>query len=234
MKKNQLSGFTLIELLVVIGIIAILAALLTPMANKALSKAIMTSDTNRLQQIGIALSLFVADNDNNLPSSRTKPSGIPATSTITSYCEMVDRYLPADKSFNAASNYNFRRRNVWFSPSAKPYSGYTSTPGYIPTPIAFAFNPNVENNNWAGKIFSIPNRSQTMFVGEANEASGQRMAPDVTPEIKKNVQTGYRMSQVDGQSLFLFCDFHLEALKGDHGYSYYAAHPTENNIWRWW
>jgi prepilin-type N-terminal cleavage/methylation domain-containing protein len=231
------TGFTLIELLVVIGIIAILAALLTPMASKALSKANMTADTNRLQQIGIAMSLYVGEN-NVLPNANNKISGTEAVlgaGDRWTFTEAVDRYFPADKSFNASSIYNFGRRPVWFSPSARAYSGFVSMgAGYIQKPLAFGYNPNVDNGNWAGNVFKIPNRSQTVIMGEANDAQGYRLDPAITPETKNNVRTAYRMSQLDGQALYLFCDFHVEALKGNRGYSYYSANPQEYNIWKWW
>ena len=65
-------AFTLIELLVVIAIIAILAALLLPTFGKAKETGRGTACLNNLHQIGIALQLYVQDNNNRLPFMRDK------------------------------------------------------------------------------------------------------------------------------------------------------------------
>ena len=61
------SGFTLIELLVVISIIFILAGLLLPGAFKAKEQTKTVTCLNNLRQIGIALRLYVDDNNSVFP-----------------------------------------------------------------------------------------------------------------------------------------------------------------------
>jgi len=60
-------GFTLIELLVVIGIILILAAILTPTVFKGLRRARQAQCAANLHNFGIALFSFRTDTDDDLP-----------------------------------------------------------------------------------------------------------------------------------------------------------------------
>ena len=60
-------AFTLIELLVVIAIIAILAALLLPALAQGKAQAQSTSCKNHLQQMGLALKMYIDDNDHRYP-----------------------------------------------------------------------------------------------------------------------------------------------------------------------
>ncbi len=56
-------GFTLIELLVVIAIIAILAAILFPVFGQARENARQTVCASNMHQIGLAMRMYISDND---------------------------------------------------------------------------------------------------------------------------------------------------------------------------
>ena len=72
-------AFTLIELLVVISIIGILAALLLPVMARSKEAARATVCLSNLHQIGVALQIYVSENNNKLPVMRDAPLDTPPT-----------------------------------------------------------------------------------------------------------------------------------------------------------
>src|SRR5262245_15576405 len=61
------AGFTLIELLVVIAVIGILAGILLPTLAKAKLKSQQSGCTSNLKQIGLAIQMYVDDNEDTVP-----------------------------------------------------------------------------------------------------------------------------------------------------------------------
>lgn len=69
--KRTYRAFTLIELLVVIAIIAILAAILFPVFAQAKESAKKTSNLSNHKQMGTAVAIYTADNDDMMPRAFT-------------------------------------------------------------------------------------------------------------------------------------------------------------------
>ncbi|HWQ93268.1 MAG TPA: type II secretion system protein [Clostridia bacterium] len=69
-------AFTLIELLVVIAIISLLAALLMPALGRAKASARAASCLSNLRQAGVALQLYVHDNNNRMPFIQDQFPGV--------------------------------------------------------------------------------------------------------------------------------------------------------------
>ena len=95
-RPSAFDAFTLVELLVVIGIIAILAALLLPVIVKSKEHGKSAACLSNLHQIGIALQLFVQDNDNKMPmmyDAFVSTSATPPTNSTATMDLVLSNYL---------------------------------------------------------------------------------------------------------------------------------------------
>jgi prepilin-type N-terminal cleavage/methylation domain-containing protein/prepilin-type processing-associated H-X9-DG protein len=109
-------AFTLIELLVVIAIIAILAAILLPVLQKAIERGNRVSCVNNLHEQGIAFSIYAGENNNKYPDLRYPPFAPPV---IPPAMPMAVGTWPWDIStnFTDAMTADGCTRNVFYCPS---------------------------------------------------------------------------------------------------------------------
>lgn len=118
-------GFTLIELLVVIAIVAILAALLFPIFVKAREAANTTKCAYHGKQIGIAMLMYLEDNNARFPS-------LPSQDDVDKLKNITWRYdwpgdpRPGHDIWNASMSGGFRylllgkyirNQDIWVCPN---------------------------------------------------------------------------------------------------------------------
>ncbi len=89
--RHTSEGFTLIELLVVIALLAILAALLFPVFNRARAAGRKVSCVSNIRQLSQALKMYSEDHDRRLVPARTRA---PGTGTLgITWCLILQPYM---------------------------------------------------------------------------------------------------------------------------------------------
>jgi len=71
--RHKRFAFTLVELLVVISIIAVLLAVLMPSLNRAREQAKRVTCASNVKQIGLGLTMYALENNDNFPLHTTQP-----------------------------------------------------------------------------------------------------------------------------------------------------------------
>jgi hypothetical protein len=198
---------------------------------------------NNLRTIGQGIATFAGENSGRLPNITIEVPGASSSNrpVAENFTEAVDRMLPPDKLFSAASLYNWIRRPVWYS---KGYAKMPAGESFVPlggTPasqaryywgLAYGMNYYLYNTapssavptsikGFDGYITRAPNLSKLVLVGERNRKDGSFFVPNKAPQYQKNVETEYRVSR-NGKAYYLFADYHIELIEGDQST---VAHP---------
>lgn len=141
-------AFTLLELLVVVAVIGVLAATILPALSKAKQRAYQTACMSNMKQVGIAMQLFVNDNDDTLPgpvfsgarASYDKTSGYELIYYLANYLDAQDpASVKIEKPVIA---------EVFVCPGYKHYWGGASMLGRK----CFLLNDNVEPDSNNGRV----------------------------------------------------------------------------------
>ncbi len=148
MNSSTKKGFTLIELLVVIAIIAILAAILFPVFAQAREKARQISCVSNLKQLGLAITQYIEDYDEEMVPkgtvwadswSTTPGAPVPWEVLIAPYVKNGAHYGSATGDTNYAGSV------FWCPSNPNPESSSSWEPGAFQYSDDYAANFNIAN-----------------------------------------------------------------------------------------
>jgi prepilin-type N-terminal cleavage/methylation domain-containing protein/prepilin-type processing-associated H-X9-DG protein len=228
-------GFTLLELLVVMAIIAVLAALLLPSMNRAKNAARRATCQAIQRQWGFALSLYQAENGNNMPRHSLGTSS-PTDWTQVASADADDVWyneLPRSLGWRAAGDYQLNRAafyqkdSLFFCPMAKmPPSPGSSNVVLFST----AMNSRLKDaRGRAVKVTTVQQPTATVVFLENRLMGESKVDPEqIDTDLGQPTSDAERFSaRHTGAGNIVFVDGHVEAFKGNKVVETRPGHPNK-------
>ena len=140
-------AFTLIELLVVIAIIAILAAILLPVLDRAKQTGLKVSDINNFKQLQTCYRMYVDDNNDNLPLNNIGSGAGVASWIAYTTANASAQYDYNTKNIRSATLYPYNQNPKIYVCPANNYNLLVGAPGNpTPSPYRDDFNKIITAN----------------------------------------------------------------------------------------
>ena len=212
-------GFTLIELLVVIAIIAILAAMLLPALSRAKENANQASCISNLKQMGIALALYVDENDGYFPIAKS----VTATGDDLNWTKTLGSYLPRQGQSDTS-----KANKVFVCPSTR-YGNLTKdalSRTYAATGTLMGLTSSSTDADLPRKATPMLTPTETLVVAEGKSIDERIPSPWCQSNIKWKLSTGLGAEKDLGEAdpkQRVYLDFRhgsaggMNLLHGDYG-----------------
>lgn len=178
--RQIVRGFTLVELLITVGIILLLSALLLPGMKNVMGKGKDAKCLGNMRQLGVALNLYLAENEGTLPFEGAEENPTWAETASAENREAWFNVLPPYVSHQAlselASSVTLRRQFTSGRTSAIlqcPRATWQGNEASASGPrFSYAFNSKIG-----------PCRITQIVTGTENNAGNRLVAPSTVPMI---------------------------------------------------
>jgi len=189
-------AFSLVELLVVIACIAVLAGILIPVINAIREKSRTTQCANNMRQLGMAFSLYSAENNMQVPN---QPSGVVAPGYNATYWERLAPYAGYEGEMRASDE--AARGTVMHCPNHTEWEGAFSyfANRYLFTPTDDIRVNAIEEPSDKILFYEVHTRMQWPIASYYGAGTG-----------KSPFFPAFTHHAHDGGSNFVFVDGHVE------------------------
>lgn len=189
------------EILIAVAILAVLAVVLSIILMKQRADSVRVASSRNLQQWGIALNLYLIENENQLPETGAEPvtpeqkkawyNALPPYISQTALADLPEGSRPRPGV-----------PSIWIDPASRPVR--------IWDPAVFFFNYGMnkflqpQEGTRSFRIYEINHPSHVVFMTET-----EGYAPAIGPENVVFGQ-GARSTSPDAEVHVLFCDGHVQ------------------------
>jgi prepilin-type processing-associated H-X9-DG protein len=195
-------SITLREIVIAAVILVVLAVVLWTIFHRQGADAVRVASSRNLQQWGIALNLYLIDNENQLPEVGSEPV---TTEQKTAWFNALPPYISQTALADLPEGQRPRPGvpSLWIDPASKPVK--------IWDPAVFFFNYGMnkflqpEEGKRSFRIYEINFPANVVFLVETEGYS-----PAATPESVVFRQAGSKAASPKAETHVLFCDGHVQ------------------------
>lgn len=246
--RTSNGGFTLVELLASVSILAILAAVLMPLADSFLASAAQGQSIGNLKQFGVAYQQYAADHETRLPPAicvvdpgDLEKYGFDENAYRKAWDYFLLPYLGYESGPGLADVTNANRprgasvENLFMHRRDKNTGTRGSRRTYAAnsvgaTPVFSSVIGSGTVRVWT-RMLSIKRPSRLIILSEFPNSKGIVAKGDcgaLTPGIQIALTTGQHPLNPGGRYNYLFLDGHVESLKLEQTYRPTDSYPAEN------
>ncbi len=209
--RRRAAGFTLVELLVVIAVIAVLAAILFPIASSLQNSSSQSKAASNFRALGGVIMTYAADNDQSLPLLQTNHRWAYRTSSPNQIGSVLYQQMGLPKptsAFKPVPLLVAPAMKKWISKYGKgdAYAGFHSVASTITVPGGTDRPFGNNGSPPSMKIHQVPNPSKTWAVYELGGTGD--------PNTALNLKTYPEPVHGDMRTV-LFFDGHVEVIPSD-------------------